>query len=60
MTPKTHNQNPRRIPSYRLHKSSGQAIVTLDGRDIYLGDHESDESREKYNRLIAEWIAGGS
>src|SRR5262249_42641764 len=24
-----------RTPSYRLHKPSGQAVVTLDGRDIY-------------------------
>ncbi len=25
-----------RIPSYRRHKASGQARVTLDGRDCYL------------------------
>lgn len=30
-----------RIPSYRLHKASGQAVVTLDGRDHYLGVHDS-------------------
>ena len=28
---------PVRTPSYRLHKPSGQAVVTLDGRDHYLG-----------------------
>ena len=25
-----------RVPSYRRHKPSGQAVVTLNGRDIYL------------------------
>jgi integrase len=25
-----------RTPSYRLHKPTGQAVVTLNGRDIYL------------------------
>ena len=48
--------NPR-PPSYRLHKQSGQAIVTLNGRDHLLGRHGTPESKDKYNRLIAEWIA---
>ena len=26
-------------PSYRFHKASGQAIVTIDGRDYHLGTH---------------------
>ncbi len=26
-----------RVPRYRHHKSTGQAVVTIDGRDIYLG-----------------------
>jgi hypothetical protein len=25
------------LPSYRLHKQSGQAIVTLSGKDVLLG-----------------------
>jgi hypothetical protein len=29
-----------RIPSYRLHKPSGQAVVTI-GKDIYLGRFNS-------------------
>lgn len=28
--------SPRR-PSYQRHKPSGQAVVTLNGRDFYLG-----------------------
>jgi integrase len=47
------------VPSYRLHKQSGQAIVTLCGKDHLLGLFGSAASREKYDRLIAEWIAGG-
>lgn len=46
---------PRRIPTYRLHKPTQQAVVTLDGKDHYLGRHGSPESRGKYDRLIAEW-----
>lgn len=49
----------RRIPSYRLHKPTGQAVVRLDGRDHYLGKHGSEASHEKYHRLIAEWLASG-
>src|SRR5262245_12946982 len=46
-----------RIPSYRRHKASGQAVVTLDGRDIYLGTYGSAGSRAEYGRVIAEWTA---
>ena len=49
-------RNPR-VPSYRLHKPSGQAVVTLDGRDNYLGLHGTDGSKQKYARLIQEWLA---
>jgi hypothetical protein len=50
---------PARTPSYRLHKPSGQAVVTLDGRDIYLGKFRSPASRAEYDRLVAEWLAHG-
>jgi len=49
----------RGIPSYRLHKPSGRAVVTIAGRDHYLGEHGSVESRAEYDRLIAEWLANG-
>ncbi len=48
----------RKIPGYRLHKPTGQAVVRLDGRDIYLGKHETEASREKYRRVVAEWLSG--
>ena len=47
----------RRIPKYRLHKGSGQALVQIDGRRIYIGKYDSPESHEAYDRVIAEWLA---
>ncbi len=46
-----------RVPNYRRHKATGQAVVTLDGRDFYLGKWGTAASRAEYNRLIAEWIS---
>jgi integrase len=46
------------LPSYRLHKQSGQAIVTLSGRDVLLGKHGSADSKAEYQRVISEWLAG--
>jgi integrase len=48
-----------RTPTYRLHKPSGQAVVRINNHDHYLGKHGSAESRQEYDRLIAEWLAGG-
>ena len=53
------------IPVYRLHKQSGQAVVTLtDGpggrrRDFLLGRYGTAESRQEYTRVLAEWEANG-
>ncbi len=46
-----------RIPSYRLHKATNQAIVVLGGRMFYLGRYGSIESRDEYNRIITQWLA---
>ena len=48
----------RRVPSYRPHKS-GQARVTLNGRDHYLGPWNSKASKVEYDRLIGEWLTAG-
>src|SRR5258708_5971840 len=48
---------PARVPSYRLHKPTGQAVVTLKGTDHYLGKHGTPESRRFYDRLLAEYLA---
>ncbi len=47
------------LPKYRLHKASGQAVVNLGGRDQYLGPYQSPESRQKYDRLIAQFLSIG-
>jgi integrase len=52
------------VPSYRQHKQSGQAIVTLTSasgrrRDVLLGKWGSAASRAEYARVIAEWEAAG-
>ena len=47
------------VPSYRLHKPSGQAVVTLSGKDHYLGPYGTEVSKAEYDRLIAEWLANG-
>jgi integrase len=49
----------RRVPSYRHHKPSGQAVVTLDEKDFYLGPWNSKASRREYDRLTGEWLANG-
>lgn len=46
-------------PSYRLQKQSGQVIVTLSGKDFYLGPHSSEKSRAEYDRLLGEWLDNG-
>lgn len=47
-----------RVPSYSLHKPSGQAVVKVRGRSFYLGKHNSPESREAYARIVADILAG--
>jgi integrase len=47
------------VPSYRRHNSRDCAVVTLDGKDHYLGQFNSRESRDRYDRLIAEWLVRG-
>jgi len=47
-----------KLPKYRKHQS-GQARVTLNGRDYYLGPHGSRVSIREYDRIIAEYLASG-
>lgn len=46
-----------KLPSYRLHKPSGQAVVSLGRKVVYLGPHGSKASRAEYDRVLAEWLA---
>jgi integrase len=55
---------PGQVPSLRRHKPSGRAVVTLSGKDHYLGPWPPEarnpppEVVNVYNRLVAEWLAG--
>lgn len=48
-----------RIPKYRKHRGSGQAVVTINGRDYYLGVHGTTVSKRNYDQLIAEYLSTG-
>ena len=48
----------RRVPSYRLHKPSGQARVIIGGKHQYLGKYGTSESWEKYHQLVTEHLRG--
>jgi integrase len=49
-----------RIPSYRRHKQSGQAVVTITDavtgrrRDVLLGRYGSKASKEDYKRIVLD------
>jgi integrase len=45
-------KNP--VPSYLLHKTSGQARMRVHGRYVYLGPHGSPESKAEYRRICGE------
>jgi integrase len=47
------------IPSYRRHRSSGQAVVTLNGVDHYLGPFGTEASKAEYDRITSEWLVRG-
>jgi integrase len=46
-----------RTPSICRHKASGQAVVTLSGKDHYLGRFGTKEAERQYERIIGEWLA---
>ena len=50
-----------KIPAYRHHSATGQAVVTVPGgggRVLYLGRFGSPESRARYNEVVAAWLQG--
>ena len=49
----------KNLPGYLKHKASGQAVVVIHGKTIYLGKYKSKASRERYEEIISEYIANG-
>jgi hypothetical protein len=53
------------VPTYRLHRQSGQAIVTLNDsvtgqrKDYLLGKHDTKASKEEYERIVLAWQVRG-
>ncbi len=45
-------------PKYRLHKARDLAVVTINGKDHYLGKYGSAQSHETYAHLLAKWRQG--
>jgi len=45
-----------KIPSYRRHKPSKQTVVTLNGKDFYLGPYGTKESHDNYRKLVADYL----
>jgi hypothetical protein len=54
-----------RTPSLRRHKASALGVVTLSGKEVYLGHWPTGQKnppaavRAEYDRHIAEWLANG-
>lgn len=47
-----------RKPSYLLHRPTGQARVRFGGRDHYLGEYGGTESKQRYEKIVADWLGG--
>jgi integrase len=50
---------PRAKAPARSYHISGQSVVRLDGKDYYLGTHDSPEAIARYAVLIANYQSGG-
>jgi hypothetical protein len=46
------------LPKYQKHRASGQAVVTLNGQDIYLGPHGTAISKRAYDRGNRDTLCG--
>jgi hypothetical protein len=46
-----------KLPPYRLYRASGQALVHIGGKDVYLGVHGSEESKQRYEEIVRQHLA---
>lgn len=47
-----------KLPTYGLHKPSGQARCYINGKTVYLGVYGSEESRIRFGELVGKLIGG--
>ena len=47
------------LPRLCQDKSSGQGVIRIDGRKLYLGRWGSAEAKANYDRVIGEWLTNG-
>ncbi len=45
-----------KIPSYRLHKASGQGTTKLQGKCYYFGSFGDPESKRRLNELMSQYV----
>ncbi len=43
-----------KLPAFRHHKARALAVVTLNGKNIYLGSYGTSASKAEYDRVISE------
>ena len=43
----------------KLRRDKGRGFVELDGKRIYLGTFGANETRDKYEQLIGDWLSNG-
>ena len=49
----------KRVPSLRLHKACGRAVVELNGHRVYLCKCDHPDRNTKYHALLAQWERAG-
>ena len=47
-----------RLPSYRLHKPSGQARVRWMGKELWFGLYDAPESRQRFAEFLKKVVSG--
>jgi hypothetical protein len=47
-----------RPPKYAFHKASGQAVVKINGKVVYLGRWNTPESKIRYQDAVRSWADG--
>jgi integrase len=45
-----------RAPGYCLHKATGLAYSTMNGREVYWGPFDSPDARRKYHDAVTAWM----